>query len=230
MPTANQPRSKASDPSAFVTLGGVPLRFELAWPFHASTSGADFHVLHGKAWLLSDPELAAHAEFAANLSQTIVEALPSLEPKDAEVVVINAVRMAADAGRLEFKKSAKLVPVEISSRHFSFKTNQIIFASASQDQLRSFLERKVFWLGYRSGRTDAKVWIADPYDCAYLNHAAEELTDCAKGLAGLGILQLDGEFASATPKLQQKAATFDADLKKTLEQSVAKFNSAMVEK
>ncbi|HLQ51872.1 MAG TPA: hypothetical protein VK129_10270 [Terriglobales bacterium] len=230
MPTANQLRFKNPNPLAFVTLGGVPLRFELAWPFHASTSGADFHILHGKAWLLSDPELALHAEFAANVSLTIVEALPSLEPKDAEVVVINATRMAADAGRLEFKKSAKLVPVEVSSRHFSFKTNQIVFATATEEELRSFIERKVYWLGSRSGKSDARIWIADPYDCAYLNNSAEKLLAAAQTLASEGLLQIDGEFASSTAELEKKAAAFEADLKKTLEQSVARFNAAMVER
>ncbi|HTC94518.1 MAG TPA: hypothetical protein VK699_13850 [Terriglobales bacterium] len=230
MSNLNQFRSKNPDPMAFVTLGGVPLRFELTWPFHGSTSGADFHVLHGKAWLLSDPEMARHAEFAANVSRTIAEAIPSLEPHDAEVVVINASRMAADAGRLEFKKSAKLVPVEVSSRHFSFKTNQIIFTAASEEQLRSFVQHKVYWLGYRSGKSNAKVWIADPYDCAYLNNSAENLIATAQTLAQEGLLHLEGEFTSATSKLEQKAQTFQADLEKTLESAVARFNAAMAEK
>ncbi len=190
MQISNSLRSQASDPLAFVTLGGIPLRFELAWPFHTSISGADFHVLHGKAWLLSDREKALHAEFSANVSRTIAEVLPSLEPKDAEVVVINAARLAADAGRMEFKKSAKLVPLEVSSRHFNFKTNQIIFAAASEEQLRTFLQHKVYWLGYRSLRQDAKVWIADPYDCAYLNSSAEKLIATVEALAKEGLLHL----------------------------------------
>src|ERR1051326_8294781 len=79
----------------YVTLGGVPLRFELQWPFHKSTSGADWQVLHGVARLLSDPDNLLHAEFAANFTQTIVEALPSLEPVHAESIAINAVRVTA---------------------------------------------------------------------------------------------------------------------------------------
>src|SRR5260370_1672623 len=89
MPNLNQPRSKNPIPMAFVTLGGLPLRFELTWPFHASPAGADFHLLHGKAWLLSDPALALHAEFAANVSLTIVEPLPSLKPHVAPTLLPN---------------------------------------------------------------------------------------------------------------------------------------------
>src|SRR5579864_4775123 len=94
-------RKQNPDPAAFVTLGGVPMHFELEWPFHKSTSGADVHVIHGKARLLSDPEGMLNCDFAANFSQTVVEALPTLGPEHAEPVVINAVRMAADAGRME---------------------------------------------------------------------------------------------------------------------------------
>ena len=31
----------------YVTAAGLPLSIELTWPFHQSTSGADFYVLHG---------------------------------------------------------------------------------------------------------------------------------------------------------------------------------------
>ena len=31
----------------WVTLSGLPLTVTLQWPFHQSTSGADFWVLHG---------------------------------------------------------------------------------------------------------------------------------------------------------------------------------------
>lgn len=230
MSGANQLRLQNPVPMGFVTLGGVPLRFELAWPFHRSTSGADFYVLHGKAWLLSDRDGALHAEFAANLTLTIAEALPSLEARDTEAVVINAARMAVDAGRIEFKKSAKLVPLEVSTRYFSFRTRQMIFATASEEQVRAFLERKVYWLGCSSGKPDARVRLADPYDCAYLNQPAEKLMAAAQTLEREGLLQLEGEFAAATKKLEQKAEFFRAELQKTLEQSVAKFNAAMVEK
>jgi len=230
MSDADQLRLKNPIPLGFVTLGGIPLRFELAWPFHRSTSGADFYVLHGKAWLLSDPDLGLHAEFSANLTLTIADALPSLEPRDAEAVVINAARMTADAGRMEFKKSAKLVPLEVSSRYLNFKTRQVIFATASEEQVRTFLEREVYWLGSCSGKSDAMVWLADPYDCAYLNQPPEKLVATAQALEREGWLLLDGEFGSATKKLAGKAEVFKADLQKTLEQSVARFNAAMVEK
>ena len=73
----------------WVTTTGLPLTIELEWPFHRSTSGADFWVLHGEIRLENSDGL--HAPVAVNLSATVKEVLASLEPKDAEAPVINAV-------------------------------------------------------------------------------------------------------------------------------------------
>ncbi len=72
----------------WVTLTGLPLTIKLDWPFHRSTSGADFWVLHGDLRL--EGAEGQHAPVAVNLSQTVREVMPSLEPADAEAPVINA--------------------------------------------------------------------------------------------------------------------------------------------
>lgn len=219
-------RQQNPDPAAFVTLGGVPMHFELEWPFHRSTSGADFHVIHGKVRLLSEPEAGLSCDFAANFSQTIVEALSSLEPEHAEPVAINGVRMAADAGRLEFLKSGKRLPVEVSSRYLNFKTNAIRFLTANQDHVADFLKKKLYWLSHRA-RNNAKIWIADPFDLQYLGVSAEEMISAARKLAQEGLCTLDGDFAAATEKLGGDAAYFESELRKTLDKAVAKFNQAL---
>ena len=43
----------------YVTLSGLPLSFQFDWPFHKSTSGSDFWVLHGDIRLESSPGLHA---------------------------------------------------------------------------------------------------------------------------------------------------------------------------
>src|SRR5271168_2108291 len=78
----------------WMTLTGLPLTIWLEWPFHKSTSGADFLVLHGDIRLENSDGL--HAAVAVNLSMTVREVMPSLEPKDAEAVVINALRKEVD--------------------------------------------------------------------------------------------------------------------------------------
>src|SRR5215831_17979689 len=93
----------------YVTLAGLPLSFRLEWPFRKSTAGADFWFLHADIRLEGADEL--HAPVAVNLSATVREVVPSLEPRDLETPVINALRKEVDKRQLEFLKSGKLVPV-----------------------------------------------------------------------------------------------------------------------
>ena len=102
----------------WVTQNGLPLTMELKWPFHRSTSGADFWVLHGDVRLESSEGL--HAPVAVNLSATVREVVKSLEPEDVEAPVINALRKEVDRHQIEFVKSGKLKPVAFSSRHYDF--------------------------------------------------------------------------------------------------------------
>src|SRR5580658_8757177 len=127
----------------WMTLTGLPLTFTLEWPFHKSTSGADFWVLHGDIRLEHSEGL--HAPVAVNLSATVREVLASLEPKDVEAPVINALRKEVDRRQIEFVKSGKLLPVAFSSRHYDFKRQKWVFGKASDDAIATFLARKVYW-------------------------------------------------------------------------------------
>jgi hypothetical protein len=127
----------------WVTLTGLPLTVKLEWPFHPSTSGADFWVLHGDIRLEGSDGL--HALVAVNLSQTVREVMPSMEPKDAEAPVINALRKEVDRRQIEFVKSGKLLPVPFSSRHYDFKRKAWVFGKASDEGIAEFIERKVYW-------------------------------------------------------------------------------------
>src|SRR5579863_8198069 len=104
--------SESNSRTVYVSLSGLPLSFGLKWPFHQSTSGADFLVLHGDIRLEGSEGL--HAPVAVNLSVTVREVLPSLEPKDTEAPVINALRKEVDRRQIEFLKSGKLLPVPFS--------------------------------------------------------------------------------------------------------------------
>src|ERR1700740_2554866 len=126
----------------WMTLSGLPLTFHLEWPFHKSTSGADFWVLHGDIRLENSNGL--HALVAVNLSATVREVMPSLQPKDAEAPVINALRKEVDRRQIEFVKSGKLLPVAFSSRHYDFKRAKWVFGKASDETIAEFVERKVF--------------------------------------------------------------------------------------
>jgi len=214
----------------WMTLTGLPLTIELQWPFHRSGSGADFWVLHGDIRLENSEGL--HALVAVNLSVTVREVLPSLEPGDAEAPVINALRKEVDRRQIEFVKSGKLLPVAFSSRHYDFKRQKWVFGKATDETIAAFIERKVYWEtklksgltkegldGARVGSDGVRVWIGDPTEAQYLETTPGHLLEIAGRLvAGDGLVRMDGEWAEATPGLMGHAERFESAAKSALEE------------
>ena len=216
----------AASKKIWVTLKGLPLTIRLQWPFHQSTSGADFWVLHGDIGLAGSEGL--HAPVAVNLSQTVREVLPSLEPQDVETPVINALRKEVDRRQIEFVKSGKLLPVPFSSRHYDFKRQQWVFGKATDEVMAEFVERKVYWetklkspLPQRTrevGR-ETRVWIGDPADAQYLQTTASHLLEVAARLvAAQGLLRIEGEWAEATQGLINQAERFESARRAAVEE------------
>jgi hypothetical protein len=221
--TADETQTNASK-KIWVTLKGLPLTIRLEWPFHPSTSGADFWVLHGDIRLEGSEGL--HAPVAVNLSQTVREAVPSLEPRDVESPVINALRKEVDRRQIEFVKSGKLLPVQFSSRHYDFKRQHWVFGQATDDAMAEFIARKVYWetkLGKssllandaRKGTPGAgggtQVWIGDPAEAQYLQTTPAHLVEIAARLvAAQGLLRIEGEWAEATQGLLGQAERFES--------------------
>jgi hypothetical protein len=225
----------------WVTLGGLPLTIALEWPFHRSTSGADFWVLHGDIRLENGEGL--HAAVSVNLSATVREVLPSLEPKDAEAPVINALRKEVDRRQIEFAKSGKLLPVPFSSRHYDFKRQKWVFGKASDEAIATFLERKVYWETKLSGfppcaknakdgppsdekqiphfvRNDnaRRVWVGNPTEAQYLQTTTEHLLEVSTRIAADGLIRMDGEWASATAALMERADEFESAMQQAAEE------------
>lgn len=198
----------------WVTLSGLPLTMKLDWPFHQSTSGADFWVLHGDIAVEGSEGL--HATVAVNLSQTVKEVMPSLDQKDAEAPVVNALRKEVDRRQIEFLKSGKLLPVPFSSRHYDFKRQQWIFGKASDESMAEFLERKIFW---QTKFGEPRVWIADPAEAQYVQTSTVHLVELAARLvAAQGLIRIEGEYAEATSGLMNQAARFESDRRAAMEE------------
>ncbi len=199
----------------YVTLTGLPLRFEWQWPLRASEAGSDWRVLHGRAWLADGSEL--HADVSVNLTQTIVAALPSLEAEHAGPVAVNAVRKDLDTQQLELLKSGKRQPVPLSSRHYDFQRQQLLFEAAEDEAIRRLLRQKVYWTAARGG-AGARAWLADPADAVFVNTSAAHLLELGRELAGEGWLRLEGEQAAATDKLLAEAEAMKSQLARALEE------------
>lgn len=196
----------------YLTIDGLPLTFDLHWPFHKSTSGSDWWVLHGNIRVETSNGL--HALVAVNLSATIKEVMPSLEPKEAEAPVINALRKEIDRKQVEFMKSPKLLPVHFSSRHYDFTRNRWRFEKATDAQMAAFLEHKIFWQTKLIG---GEVWTADATDAQYLDAETQHLAHVAGRLASRGLIKMERAYATATDKLMAEAARFEVDLHAALE-------------
>jgi hypothetical protein len=199
--------SENSEKTIYVTQSGLPLSFKLAWPFHPSTSGADFHVLHTEITLENSAGLRALV--AVNLSATVREVLPTMEAKDAEAPVINALRKDVDRKQIEFVKSGKLVPLPFSSRHYDFKRQQWVFGKATDEEIAHLIERKVYW---QTRLVGGQVWLGDPTEALYVQSTAEHLAEVADSLARKGLFTLVRRSATALPALMEQNERFESEM------------------
>jgi hypothetical protein len=191
----------------YVTRTGLPLSFKLEWPFRRATSGADFDVLHSEITLENSDGLRALV--AVNLSVTLREVLPSLEPNDTEAAVINALRKEVDRKQTEFVKSGKLVPLPLSSRHYNFKLQQWVFGKASDEEMALLLERKVYW---QTRLVGGDVWLSDPTEALYLDSTIARIAEIGAGLAAQGLFRLAGGNATALPALMDQKDRFESEM------------------
>jgi hypothetical protein len=197
-----------SNSRVYVTLSGLPLSIDLSWPFHKSGSGADFWVLHADVKLGNSEGL--HAPVAVNLSATVREVLPSVEPHDAESPVINTLRKEVDRRQLEFLKSGKLVPVHFSSRYYDFKRKKWVFGKASDETIALLIARKVFW---HTRLVGGNVWIGDPTEALYIENTVAHVLEVARELAESGLMTIEQEWASANASLMAQSEKFESDMK-----------------
>jgi hypothetical protein len=209
----NDMSEAANAKTIYVTLTGLPLSFELKWPFHRSNSGADFWVLHGDIRLESSEGL--HAPVAVNLSATVREVLPSLEAKDTEAPVINALRKQVDQRQMEFVKSGKMVPMHFSSRYYDFKRSKWMFGKASEEQMEEMVARKVYW---QTRVVGGSVWVGDPTEALYVETTPGHVVETARKLAQRGLMTVEGEHAAANASLMAQAEKFEGEMRASLEE------------
>jgi len=211
MMSESKQRGASAAKSIYMTLAGLPLSFHLEWPFRKSTAGADFWYLHADIRLEGSEGL--HAPVAVNLSATVREVMPSLEAKDLEAPVINALRKEVDKRQLEFVKSGKLVPVQFSSRHWSFQRNQWVFGKATDETTAEMLERKIYWQTKLIG---GDVWMGDVADAQYVETTTDHLAEIASGLTKRGLIKLERRWATALDPLMTQAAKYEAACRSAL--------------
>jgi len=197
----------------YVTRTGLPVSFKFDWPFRHATSGADFDVLHAEIALENSENLRALV--AVNLSATLREVLPSLDRKDTEAPIINALRKDIDSKQIEFLKSAKLVPLPFSSRHYDFKRNQWIFDKATDEEIARLIERKVYW---QTRLVGGDVWLGDATEALYVQTTTDHIAETAASLMKQGLFTLARRYATASPPLMNQRERFEKEMSDALRQ------------
>ena len=214
-------------PDVYLALHGLPLSFgNFAWPFHASTSGADTYVVHGEIRLEDGRNTELHSKISAALTQTFATVVSALEQPFAEGFIYNAVRKTLDQGQLELVKSGNRQPVPVTTRYYSMKQQRFIFNDTDATQRHDFLAAKVFWLSHILGN-GAPIWIADPRDAQYLNTTVEELRATAAKLQQQGLIALEGDRATATDALRAAEPKYRAEVDEALAFIKPSFNEDM---
>ena len=214
-------------PDVYLALHGLPLSFgNFAWPFHASTSGADTYVVHGEIRLEDGRNTELHSKISAALTQTFATVVSALEQPFAEGFIYNAVRKTLDQGQLELVKSGNRQPVPVTTRYYSMKQQRFIFNDTNPTQRHDFLAGKVFWLSHILGN-GAPVWIIDPRDAQYLNTTVDELRSVAAKLQQEGLITLTGDRATATDALRGQEPKYRAEVDEALAFIKPSFNEDM---
>jgi len=214
-------------PECTVTMGGLPIAFgEFEWPFHTSISGADTHIVHGEMHLADGGANNLHAKLSASVTLTFADFVPAMEQPYAESFIYNAIRKTVDYGQLEFVKSGNRQPVPVTTRYWSRWQKKFVFTETTDEERLAYLLSKIYWLSGVLGESKP-VWIADPQDAQYLNTSIEDLMRMASDEAAEGLLVLDGEYASATPKLMARKAEYEERLQAALNFTKPQFNESM---
>ena len=222
-------RLKNPRPDCYLTLHGLPLRFDkFAWPFHASTSGADTFLVHGEVWLEDGQDSPLHAKIAAAMTVTFAEIVKAPEQPFAETFIYNAVRKTMDQGQLELVKSGNRQPVPVTTRYYSMWHKKFNFNDTSEVQRTDYLAAKVFWLSGVLGAGEP-VWVLDPRDAQYLNATVAELELPIQGLVQEGLVEVakDGEYARPTERLMDRRERYTAAMAQALASIKPSFNEDM---
>jgi hypothetical protein len=164
-------------------------------------------VLHTDVTLENSGGL--HARVAVNLSATLREVVPSLEPKDIEAPVINALRKEVDRKQLEFTKAGKLVPLPFSSRHYDFNRNQWVFGRASNDEIARMIERKVYW---QTRLVGGDVWLGDAAEALYVQTSTDHIAETAATLMKQGLFTMARRYATALSALMEQKDRFESEM------------------
>jgi hypothetical protein len=188
-------RFKNVDPNLFVTASGRLLHISPEWPALPllNEGGTGYIAANGTRVLVKDSLSKELAICLVKMTHSQTFPGPDRTPFHRLVGFINSIRADVDAGKVAFHPSFEEHPKIMQNVDFRFDAK--VFQPAS---ISKYLQQKVWLLGFRAGQKSTKVWIADPWDAAYLSSTVPLLRQEAAILDAQEFIALDEteEFAS----------------------------------
>ena len=189
-------RFKNTDPNLYLTSSGRLLHINPDWPALPlrSSDGTNWIAANGTRVLVKDAMSQEIAICLVKMNHSQTFPGPHSTPFHRLAGFINSIRADVDAGKIVFHPSFEEHPKIMQNVDFRYDAKAPDSASLSR-----YLQQKVWLLGFRSGRKDTKVWIADPWDAAYIGTTVSLLRQEAAILDAQEVVRLDEgeEFASA---------------------------------
>ena len=179
----------AAGKKIWVTLTGLPLTVKLSWPFHQSTSGADFWVLHRRhhSGRIGGPACPV----AVNLSQTVREVMPSRELKTPKRPSSTRCARKADA-RDRIPEIGKAASRAVLQPPLRLQTPAV---DLMHHVIVQFVERK----SLLADETRRRSWIADAAEAQYVQTIPSHLVESGGALSRCPRrLRMEGEWAEPT--------------------------------
>jgi hypothetical protein len=203
-------------PLEFLTLTGVPFEAEIRWPFRPVQDSADFFV-HALVKIGSPWSHEANLTIRVFSPDWILVG-PSLSPPMVELFVINSIRDEIDSRGVRLhpvgEHPPELQPIRIQPSKGGRRT-------PDDNEIRLFIKRKIYWLGFREGDEKTIVSISDPYDCAYLSRTQQGLNQIARVLSAKNAIGLDSSshYGSSSDGLLLECQGYESDLAEFLKGS-----------
>jgi hypothetical protein len=191
------------DPMDFYCRSGTAFKLEIYWPFNAYAGRAASYILVTVADLRT-PTLVAKCAVLFGMDGSY----GPQNPFDRQRTIVNSIRQAIDQQSVTFYGTAAH-PDQYQQIEVWSTAGQVI---APRSEVEQFISGKVYWLGFRRGGRDAKVWIADPWDAQYLGVDTAALQRAAQVQDARDILRVDSEdFATAGKGMLIESSQFESE-------------------
>lgn len=189
-------RFKNADPNLYLTASGRLLHIDPEWPALPllNPDGTGYIAANGTRVPVKDAMSQEVAICLVKMTHSQTFPGPHSTPFHRLAGFINSIRADVDTGKIVFHSSFEEHPKIMQNVDFRYEAK-----TPGSVSLSRYLQQKVWLLGFRSGRKDTKVWIADPWDAAYIGTTVTLLRQEAAILDAQEVVHLDEseEFASA---------------------------------